>query len=224
MSEANEKYTGTAMDRRYTSEEVDVTWSKTRCIHAAECVNRLQAVFDTAKKPWIQPGNSTADRVAEVVERCPSGALHHIRKDGGTAESTPQENTAEVWPNGPTAFRGDLSIQGATVDLPDETRATLCRCGASEHKPFCDNSHQKIEFTAEEHATADIPTLAETGGKLELKPLPNGPLMVYGPLQLRKQDGTPLYAGTKTALCRCGASSNKPFCDGTHNKIGFEAQ
>ena len=73
--------------RRYTSADIDVTYDVKRCIHAAECVRGLPAVFDTKKRPWVQPDKANADTVAEVILRCPSGALHYERKDGGAAES-----------------------------------------------------------------------------------------------------------------------------------------
>ena len=53
----------------------------------------------------------------------------------------------------------------------------------------------------------------------------NGPLLVTGPFRLTDADGNeyPLEPGKKYNLCRCGGSTNKPFCDGTHSKIGFQA-
>jgi CDGSH-type Zn-finger protein len=51
----------------------------------------------------------------------------------------------------------------------------------------------------------------------------NGPYLVSGPVELRDADGTVYPARPKMALCRCGASTTKPFCDGTHSKIGFLA-
>jgi len=54
---------------------------------------------------------------------------------------------------------------------------------------------------------------------------PNGPLRVEGPIKLINSDGKEIDLTGKPAisLCRCGASTNKPFCDGTHSKIGFQA-
>jgi uncharacterized Fe-S cluster protein YjdI len=49
----------------------------------------------------------------------------------------------------------------------------------------------------------------------------NGPLLLSGGVRVLDADGNVLYEGDKAALCRCGGSSNKPFCDGTHRKIGF---
>lgn len=50
----------------------------------------------------------------------------------------------------------------------------------------------------------------------------NGPLLVYGNITVKDRDGNETKKNKVTAFCRCGASSNKPYCDGTHRKIGFE--
>ena len=51
----------------------------------------------------------------------------------------------------------------------------------------------------------------------------NGPLIVNGPVELKDPDGAAYPAKQRMALCRCGGSTTKPFCDGTHSKIGFQA-
>jgi len=51
----------------------------------------------------------------------------------------------------------------------------------------------------------------------------NGPFIVTGPTELKDPEGKAYPAKNRVALCRCGASTTKPFCDGTHSKIGFEA-
>lgn len=50
----------------------------------------------------------------------------------------------------------------------------------------------------------------------------NGPLLVYGTLNVLRKDGTTEVKNKTTAFCRCGASHNKPYCDGTHIKEGFQ--
>ena len=52
---------------------------------------------------------------------------------------------------------------------------------------------------------------------------PNGPYVVTGTIELRDTNGTVLPTQARVVLCRCGASTKKPFCDGTHSKIGFQA-
>lgn len=52
--------------------------------------------------------------------------------------------------------------------------------------------------------------------------VPNGPLMVYGNLTIKHADGSETRKNKVTAFCRCGASDNKPYCDGTHKKIDFK--
>lgn len=79
---------GDGPDRKtYEGRSITVTFEAGRCRHAAECVRGLPEVFDTGRRPWIQPDNAAADRLAEVVTRCPSGALQYRRADGGTDAS-----------------------------------------------------------------------------------------------------------------------------------------
>ena len=61
-------------------------------------------------------------------------------------------------------------------------------------------------------------------GSLRIVCAPNGPLLVEGPVELRDASGETVATGRKGALCRCGASANKPFCDGSHVAIGFETE
>jgi CDGSH-type Zn-finger protein/uncharacterized Fe-S cluster protein YjdI len=217
------KYTGAADDRRYTSEAVDVTYNLKRCIHAAECVSRLQEVFDTKKRPWIQPGNAAADEVVEVISFCPSGALHTERHDGGTAEVVLEQNVIIVRQDSYYQFMGDVEIQGTNVAIEQELRAGLCRCGLSENKPFCDNSHKK-GFKAPA-AMVDLPIekTIVSGGKLRVIVHENGSIEVNGNFELRDEQGSTIHHGSNTWLCRCGGSSKKPFCDGTHKKTRFTA-
>ena len=219
----SDTYTGQADDKRYAGTQADILYGVKRCIHAAHCVNRLASVFDVEKRPWVNADGASTDELMAAVLLCPSGALHVERKDGGAAEAPPDTNTIIVWHNGPLQIKGDVAIQAAGVDIQHETRATLCRCGASESKPFCDNAHKKIGFEAQEIDPVGEDSTAETGGGLTITAHENGPLEVEGNFRIETEDGTFLRAGSKTWLCRCGNSKSKPFCDGTHKTIGFEA-
>lgn len=213
--------------RNYESDNIDVQYDVKRCIHAAECVRRLSEVFDTDKRPWVQPQNAPADAVAETVQHCPTGALHFERKDGGASEAIPEENMIRIAADGPLYVRGDVEITTIDGDLIlEDTRVALCRCGASEHKPFCDNSHKNAGFadpgTPPENEKSD-PT-AQGESRLSISPALNGPLLLNGEFEIVSADGQAVFLGTKAALCRCGQSANKPFCDGTHARVGFQAE
>jgi uncharacterized Fe-S cluster protein YjdI len=52
--------------------------------------------------------------------------------------------------------------------------------------------------------------------------MPAGPLLVYGNITVKHIDGSETRKSKVTAFCRCGSSGNKPYCDGTHKKIGFK--
>lgn len=65
----------------------------------------------------------------------------------------------------------------------------------------------------------DKPT--ETTAESIVELMPNGPLLVYGNITLKHKDGSETHSNKVTAFCRCGASGNKPFCDGSHKKVNF---
>lgn len=216
--------------RTYTSDDIDVQYSLKRCIHAAECVKRLGSVFDTAKKPWIQPGEASADAVAETILHCPTGALHYERKDGGDAEPAPAANDLQIVENGPLYVRGSVKIVASDGSvLLEDNRVALCRCGASNNKPLCDNSHLRAGFEARDNLAANLsqPTeVDEVDGAqtLVVSPAPDGPLHLTGRFTLHSTDGETVFMGDETWLCRCGGSKNKPFCDGTHREIDFATE
>jgi CDGSH-type Zn-finger protein/uncharacterized Fe-S cluster protein YjdI len=209
----------------YAGDGITVEYELKRCIHAAECVNRLRAVFDTSKRPWIQPQNADADSVAQVVVQCPSGALHYQRSDGGAVETIPEHTEIHINANGPLYVRGNLQLVRGE-EVMQETRIALCRCGASKNKPFCDNSHKDIGFSADGLAAtvrlSDTDTLQ--GGAVTITPTPNGSIKVEGQIAIYDANGALMYQGDETWLCRCGESSSKPFCDGTHKTNGFVAE
>ena len=128
-------------------------------------------------------------------------------------------NVARLSPNGPYVCGGDLAI----VSVGETTRtwqASLCRCGASRRKPWCDGSHDNVRF----HDAGLLPAGAAPGhdgpGRVTLTVQPDGPLEIDGPLTLASSDGRSASAAGRR-LCRCGASATKPWCDDTHLRIGF---
>lgn len=205
----------------YAGTEIDVHWDKRLCIHIGECGHAAGPLFEGGRDPWCQPDLVDRAAVREVCERCPSGALTYTDKTG-TPEPVPAENTAQVAYNGPVYVTGDLHYEPAIADLPGVgTRAALCRCGASQNKPFCDNSHIAAGFQDFGAVGETGAGLTASGGPLKIKAIPNGPLMIEGNLTIHAASGRLAWQGEKTWLCRCGASKKKPFCDGSHKAMGF---
>ena len=192
-----------------------------RCIHSRQCVLNAPEVFlANVEGPWLHPEKDTVEHLAHVAQSCPSGAITYSRLDGGEEEPAPRVNVLYVRENGPYAIQATLAIEGQ----PRMFRATLCRCGQSKNKPFCDNSHRDAEFSASgEPATLPSEPLAERAGELQVKPVKDGPLSVRGPLEICCGTGRTVTRMQSVRLCRCGASGNKPFCDGSHQRVGFRS-
>jgi len=199
----------------YKGESVTVTNDGKRCIHSRYCVLNLNSVFlPNVDGPWIEPDAAGRECVIAVVEKCPSGALRHA------GEKPPTVNTVRVYENGPLAFHAQLEVDGDASSF----RATLCRCGKSFNKPYCDRMHLKSGFAATgEPASQPSETLAVKNGPLKVISHKNGPLEVQGALEVCAASGRTIARGTEHWFCRCGHSQNKPFCDGSHETADFRA-
>lgn len=207
----------------FPAKDITVTWSRRRCIHSADCVMGSPDVFEPGRKPWIVPENDRADLVARVCERCPTGALHYERHDGGPAERPDAKTTIKPSRHGPLLVRGDLRVATASGEIT-ETRVALCRCGHTRNAPFCDGSHHRIAFRETgEVFQGKIGPREGVEGPLHITARANGPLKVTGPFTLVSADGRVRLAGGEVALCRCGQSKNRPFCDSSHETAGFVA-
>jgi len=136
------------MRKVYRGKDIEVSFDLDVCIHVGECLRGDPSVFKLDRRPWALPDAGTAAGVAEVIHRCPSGALQYRRHDGGPEEKHDGTTISPI-KNGPLLVVGDIDVRhedGTTERLP---RATLCRCGESKHKPFCDNEHLKTRFRAD---------------------------------------------------------------------------
>ena len=97
-----------------------------------------------SRRPHWPASAETRNRLATVAQACPSGAIQYTRHDGGEEEQAPEVNLVHVRENGPLALRATLRIAGQ----PCGYRATLCRCGHSKNKPYCDGRHAPAGFVA----------------------------------------------------------------------------
>jgi CDGSH-type Zn-finger protein/uncharacterized Fe-S cluster protein YjdI len=192
-----------------------------RCIHARFCVTGAPDVFlANVQGPWIHPDAMDTEELAGIARICPSGAIRYRRKDGRPDEAPPPVNLLAVREAGPYAVHAPIVLDGE----PAGFRATLCRCGASGNKPFCDSSHHEIGFAASgEPATGSAEALAMRDGLLAIDPQLDGPLQVRGNLEITSGTGRVVARIQSARLCRCGGSQNKPFCDNSHKRIRFKS-
>jgi CDGSH-type Zn-finger protein/uncharacterized Fe-S cluster protein YjdI len=193
-----------------------------KCIHSRFCVTWGPKVFiANVKGPWINPDAMSTDALTEIAHVCVSGAIRYKRKDGRPDEAPPQVNLISVREGGPYAVRADIRLDGAPAA---SYRYTLCRCGASKSKPFCDGSHHEVNFAASgEPPTGKADMLPVRDGPLAIDPLVDGPLQVRGNMEIISGTGRVVARVESAKLCRCGHSNTKPFCDGSHARIGFKS-
>jgi CDGSH-type Zn-finger protein len=137
-------------------------------------------------------------------------------------------NVIQPGVDGPLRLEGEIEVYAADGTLIGKfAEVWLCRCGRSRNKPFCDGSHKAAQF----RDPVDIPSsyqpkvleTPEPGNLLKCTLKANGPIRCIGSMQIHDPSGKAAWTGTQAALCRCGHSKMRPFCDGTHREIGFEA-
>ena len=131
----------------YKGDNVTIHDNRGICAHAGRCTDGLPSVFRLNQEPWIEPTSTDNDEIIATIQKCPSGALSYSIKN---EEHRDREGEPSIFvsPNGPYVVSG-------APDLIDTTRGegasteyfTLCRCGRSKNKPFCDGTHWHIKFT-----------------------------------------------------------------------------
>jgi len=132
--------------KEYKNGDLTVIWKPTKCIHAAECVNRLPNVYNPNDKPWIKVENASIEELKEQIEACPSGALTYDFR-GSNNNDGQNEIEIKVLENGPLLVSGNLNIKKPDGSNEVKSNSTaFCRCGASNNKPYCDGNHKDINF------------------------------------------------------------------------------
>jgi CDGSH-type Zn-finger protein/ferredoxin len=149
FSDANLGGAANVVRQTYLGKAIAIHDDRSICAHAGFCTDGLAAVFNSETKPWINPDNATVDEIAAAVRRCPSGAL--TVSIGDVSESgAGAEPAIEVTKDGPYAVTGECEMaEVALAGGAPAARYTLCRCGASKNKPFCDGSHWDAGFKDE---------------------------------------------------------------------------
>jgi CDGSH-type Zn-finger protein len=135
-------------DRRvaYAGKEITIFDNRSICAHAGYCTDGLKKVFRMDAEPWIAPDGAAVDEIVATIEKCPSGALSYARDDV-EAPPPPRPAMVTVMNDGPYAVTGGIELAAVPFgDGASREHYTLCRCGGSKNKPFCDGSHWHIGF------------------------------------------------------------------------------
>lgn len=157
--------------RRYRNDQITVYWKPSACVHASYCYRELIEVFDPARRPWVDIDGAPTPRIIETVNLCPTEALtwkwnNEERNQNVSADQTnhikfkrpelmetenqvPEEKpvTVKIMTDGPMIIKGNFSMtyDGNRKEVQNGI-ISICRCGQSEHMPFCDGKHTKIGF------------------------------------------------------------------------------
>jgi uncharacterized Fe-S cluster protein YjdI len=168
MENESKKFSG---GRKYKNEEITVYWKPSACVHASYCYRELIEVFDPSRRPWVDINGAASDKIIETVNLCPTEALtwkwndedknHTVGKDQTNHikfrrpelmeevrhESEENPVSVKIMVDGPIVIKGDFSyIYNGNRKVINDSMISICRCGASDHMPFCDGKHRKIGF------------------------------------------------------------------------------
>lgn len=167
--EKNKSFSG---ERKYSNDEITVYWKPGACVHASYCYRELIEVFDPSRRPWVDMKGSSTDRIIETVNMCPTEALtwkwnddeknrnvgadqlNHVKfrrpeliqEEKSLTEEIPV--SVKIMVDGPIVVKGNftLAYSGNKKEI-HESLVSICRCGSSDHQPFCDGQHRKTGFT-----------------------------------------------------------------------------
>ena len=127
-------------------EGITIHDDRSLCAHAGACTANLSSVFEFGGEPWIDPNGANADDIIRVVSACPSGALSYSLAGSSEPVESSEGPSITVAKDAPYAVRGVQVIAGDEEAYDSLERQTLCRCGGSRNKPFCDGSHWYMGF------------------------------------------------------------------------------
>ena len=135
----------------YRGKKITIYDDRAICAHSGRCTDNIATVFKYGSEPWIDPDGGTVEAIMDAVRKCPSGALSYAIND---VEAPAQERAAgiTVTKDGPYAVVGRIPLTGQSTDAIAASECyTLCRCGGSKNKPFCDGTHWSIGFRDEKN-------------------------------------------------------------------------
>lgn len=143
--QAARNYSGDTSD----GNSVTISYNKLLCSHAAQCVKLGDGVFDSKRRPWIDPSQSSLDAVRAAVQGCPSGALRIAEGEAEHDHLANQEVSVKVTKNGPYEVTNIPIAAAMPAEGQTESNYVLCRCGLTGNAPFCDGTHSDENWSAD---------------------------------------------------------------------------
>lgn len=135
--------------KSYMGNKITIHDNRKICSHAAECVNNLPSVFQLNARPWINPAGAEMEEIINTIRKCPSGALSYSIDGIEYKDHDERKPKVTVSKDGPYVITGGIDMIGDNIQFAEGSSRehyTLCRCGASNNKPFCDGMHKVISF------------------------------------------------------------------------------
>jgi CDGSH-type Zn-finger protein len=135
--------------KNYVGKGITIHDNRKICSHAAECVNNLPSVFKLNARPWINPDAAEKEEIINTIKKCPSGALSYSVDGIEYRDQNERKPMITVSNGGPYLVTGGIDLIGDNIQFAEgssKEHYTLCRCGASNNKPFCDGMHRVINF------------------------------------------------------------------------------
>jgi CDGSH-type Zn-finger protein len=131
----------------YKGKKITIHDNRSVCAHAGYCTDNLASVFRMKDEPWIVPDAASVEDIIVAIRNCPSGALSYSIDDAEN-QNAESEPTVLIAPNGPYVVSGGIELFATTWgEGASKNEYTLCRCGSSKNKPFCDGTHWYIKFS-----------------------------------------------------------------------------
>ncbi len=135
----------------YKGKHITIHDNRGVCSHIGHCTDNLPQVFRMVTEPWIDPDAAEPEEIAKVIRMCPSGALSYTINDELHKEY-PHEPEIFVGNDRPYQVVGNIKLDDPDGSKPEtQDHYTLCRCGSSKNKPFCDGSHWHVDFKDEKN-------------------------------------------------------------------------
>ncbi len=130
----------------YEGKEITIYDNHAVCTGAGFCAENSPGIFNPQRKPWIDPDAEDAEKTASTIRLCPSGALSY-KKGKEYYKDQDREPSITIAKNGPYNIVGGIELNDPQDSKPESIEHySLCRCGASKNKPFCDGSHEDIRY------------------------------------------------------------------------------